>query len=561
MNVTVASMTSVADDDVSVILCDPCCSDGNDVIGYGYCKDCREYLCEGCFTVHCRPSVTRHHVLLDKTSMPRDVKSQNAVKDVCTEQCVKHERKILEYFCRTHEELGCSVCMTTQHRTCANVDYIPDVVGENDFETDLTELQKHVESLHGTVTAGESKVSSLELAISVNEKMAVSKIKDVRKGLKVYFDDLEKRALKEVKDLKESDDGNVAKVRSQLKDALNLLVSLRADVNIKKESRQYCKLFVMMKRNRSDVKKYKEDLEDILSKNIIRRYEFLANSKLAAFKDQIKELGELIIKESSVKIAACAESLNVKSDGDQGTSNISGLTLLTENVLVAVDNMNKAVKIVDITENTLKGQYNCESDPWDVTRINDNKVAVTLPNLTSIEILDVQTDGIVARNEIMDIERNCYGIAYSHDHLYVTFNNPGSVNVLNMKGEIQHTFAQKFGVPWYVALSVDARSIYVTDTGQNTVTLLDNDGNVKAIFKDDNLKGLRGIATDRTGSVYACGWGSNNVIQMTSYCVKEQTLQDGKLRLSRPYSVQYCDASDRLFIGMSCDQIRVIQFH
>ncbi|XP_052760671.1 uncharacterized protein LOC128203324 [Mya arenaria] len=543
------------------LYCDPCRADGEEIPADGYCKDCREYLCAGCFKVHRRPTVTRHHILLDKEYMPRDVTSVNAAKDVCTEQCIKHEHKIVEYYCRTHEELGCSVCMTTRHRTCLNVDYVPDIVDDVIFENEVIALENGISELKDFIKVGHSRLTSLDRAIDINEKMALGRVRDLRVKLDTYFDKLEKVVTKDITELKEDDRKNVSSVKEKLSKTSAIVDTYGTEISEKRTGKQYCKLFLLLKRNQTDVKYLKEETERMLEKNIIRRYEFLPEQRIKDIKDYIKEFGELVIKESSVKVAATAESLNVKTDVDQVTSNISGLELLCTDRLLAVDSMNKAVKLINIPENKIEGQYNCPSEPWDVAKIDGLKVAVTLPNMTSIEVLNVQENGIIIRNTLLEVNRNCYGISYADEKLYVTYNNPGCVYVLNLRGETIHSFTQSFGVPWYISLSPDSRCIYVADTGQNSVTLMDVNGKIKAVFKDECLLGLRGLTTDKAGSVYACGWGSNNVVQMTSYCTKEQTLQDGKLRLARPYSAAYCDVSERLFVGMSNDQIRVIQFH
>lgn len=256
-----------------------------------------------------------------------------------------------------------------------------------------------------------------------------------------------------------------------------------------------------------------------------------------------------------------AGSMTVISNEDQGMPNISGIELLNSFRIVAVDNPNKIIKIININTNKLEGKISCDGNPWDVTKIDDNIIAVTVPNMSNITFYTIDDTQSLSQSRLIKVDGNCYGIAHRQGRLYVSFINPGSVNVLDLEGRILQKFSQSFGVPWYVAVSADGRSVYVSDSGQNAVTLMDSQGQVKNTFKDASLLGIRGLATDRSGSVYICGWGSNNVIQMTSYCSKEQTLQDGKLRIGRPYCAAYCDVSDRLFIGMSNDHLRIIQFH
>ncbi|KAH3822344.1 uncharacterized protein LOC127831632 [Dreissena polymorpha] len=540
--------------------CNPCAADGVALPAAGYCSDCREYLCTDCFRVHCRPSVTRHHVLMDVTSMPRDV-AGNVINDMCTEQCSKHEHKIVEYYCKTHEELGCSVCMTTLHRSCADVDYVPDIAGDIKHETEINHLIKALEELIDEARVHKSKVESHARTIDINGKIAVSKIQNMRKDVNAFFDKLEEKILTEVTEMQVDDVNKVEKLQETLEDISGKASILLRDVDRQLKQKQMCRLFIVIKTYSKTAKDLRDNLESVMRKNIVRRYEFVPEKKIIDLENMIMDFGELIIKESSVKVPESAGSLNVASNEDQGMPNISGIKLLNSFRIVAVDNPNKIVKIVNINTNKLESKISCDGNPWDVTKIDEKTIAVTFPNMSNITFYSIEDTHSLSQSRIIKVDGNCYGIDHHQGSLYVSFNNPGSVKVLDLDGKILEKFSQSFGVPWYVAVSADGRSIYVSDSGQNAVTLMDSQGQVKNTFKDASLLGIRGIATDRSGSVYVCGWSSNNVMQMTSYFSKEQTLQDGKLRIGRPYCVAYCDVSDRLFIGMSNDHLRIIQFH
>ncbi|XP_053384057.1 uncharacterized protein LOC123526710 [Mercenaria mercenaria] len=56
--------------------CDPCKTVGDHAEAQGFCTNCEEYLCSTCFRSHSRSKLSKHHVLLDKDSMPKKTVKQ-----------------------------------------------------------------------------------------------------------------------------------------------------------------------------------------------------------------------------------------------------------------------------------------------------------------------------------------------------------------------------------------------------------------------------------------------------------------------------------------------------
>lgn len=103
--------------------CGPCAADSKMLLAVGYCQFCRHYLCKTCLSYH--QNLGRAHVLLDKDSMPREVSTPAPKLDPLLENCREHKQKILELYCKTHDEVCCVICATMRHKNCDYV-YIPD---------------------------------------------------------------------------------------------------------------------------------------------------------------------------------------------------------------------------------------------------------------------------------------------------------------------------------------------------------------------------------------------------------------------------------------------------
>lgn len=79
-----------------------------------YCSSCLDYFCENCVKMHDLLPALSGHVIVGKS----DIKGQNTrgnVPSIPTKRCLKHETKIVDMYCKTHDELGCTTCFALQH--------------------------------------------------------------------------------------------------------------------------------------------------------------------------------------------------------------------------------------------------------------------------------------------------------------------------------------------------------------------------------------------------------------------------------------------------------------
>ncbi|XP_060606590.1 uncharacterized protein LOC132758898 [Ruditapes philippinarum] len=164
----------------------------------------------------------------------------------------------------------------------------------------------------------------------------------------------------------------------------------------------------------------------------------------------------------------------------------------------------------------------------------------------------------------------CFGIAYSNSHLVVSYYKlmlhdyltiiRSSIKILSMSGKIVKSFdngdygQDLFNIPYYLTVSPDNTMIYVSDCGRNTVTCLTFDGEVKAIYKDDQLKNPHQLAVDEYGSVYVCGHDSNNV-HLLSRDLSKVKILDKSHGIHTPSSIAYCLNTKKLFVGMNQSSI------
>nr|XP_011437619.2 tripartite motif-containing protein 45 [Crassostrea gigas] len=97
------------------------------VLAKHWCKTCTETICDDCKFIHSYVRVLQEHKIVsltDKVDLKNDVEID--------EPCLVHKGKYLEVFCKDHDQLCCSICFATKHRTCKQVESIEDVAKETD---------------------------------------------------------------------------------------------------------------------------------------------------------------------------------------------------------------------------------------------------------------------------------------------------------------------------------------------------------------------------------------------------------------------------------------------
>ena len=136
-----------------------------------YCQECKIYMCEKCVNLHSE-LFTNHHQF--------KINNEDEVKEIFTGLCkVKNHSIELEYYCKTHNILCCSKCISKikekgngEHRDC-DICFIDDF--ENERKTKFNENLNNLEKLLGSL---EESINVLkEIKEKINDKKEELKIK------------------------------------------------------------------------------------------------------------------------------------------------------------------------------------------------------------------------------------------------------------------------------------------------------------------------------------------------------------------------------------------------
>ncbi|XP_060583260.1 E3 ubiquitin-protein ligase Midline-1-like [Ruditapes philippinarum] len=109
-----------ASDIIHDFSCSPCSENKNNSEAIYKCVECKTFLCAKCRDGH-NQFVKGHKVV--------DVRAKDIGGSLIHwkgYKCEEHPDKMIEMYCKTHDEVYCPVCIL-KHRSCTGVDYIPNV--------------------------------------------------------------------------------------------------------------------------------------------------------------------------------------------------------------------------------------------------------------------------------------------------------------------------------------------------------------------------------------------------------------------------------------------------
>lgn len=541
------------------ILCDTCKRDGKKINAEGYCVDCNEYLCQDCYAFHKKLKAVQHHVLLDKQNMPSE-KLKAKVKDICEEKCPSHTDKVTEYFCQSCDELGCTACITTKHHKCSRVDHIPNIVTRLEDSIEFKEITGALQDISVQLEHNQSRYDTNILKKSYLKEKAKRAVKQHREVMSKILDKFEEDIDKEIETMDAYNEDMLKSVSSMQKSLTFNLQTITTDLEKNQHADQRCKLFTGMKIAKHTIIRLQDELLRLDVNNHIVRYQFEESEKYEDLLKEIKGSGKIELLHSSTKQEEVKrDNIYVKTSVDKMNCTISALCLLPEDKLIAADVRNETLKVIQVKAHTILSTRVMSSKPWDVTRVNDSQVVTSLPDEGKIQFLSVDESGSMSIDNEIEVNGCCRGLAYSQGHLVVSFDKPESkLEILDTSGNVCKSFArdslgnQLFTKPWYLALSPDQYTIYVSDNSRYTVTSLTLEGKVNAIYQESDLRKPVGLTVDPDGSVYVVGSSmySSTIHKLTDNCRKVQVFENYSHGIACPRCITYCRKEHKLYVGM-----------
>ncbi|XP_060593560.1 uncharacterized protein LOC132748032 [Ruditapes philippinarum] len=301
-----------------------------------------------------------------------------------------------------------------------------------------------------------------------------------------------------------------------------------------------------------------------LSSNDIKEHNFQSNDVILNLFRTEKSLGTLTHKtlnkecqpgQIKSRQSSHAGNICVKTSKDESRCYISGMTLLTPDLLIITDCHNNAVKMVDTSSQSVSDQLQLDDKPWDITRVTSTELAVTLPKIQTIQFISISSNKLI-KEQTLKVGGKCGSISCYQDKLVVSFINPTKLQILDMKGSILTTIAGKnmfLKRPEFI--TCNRSSIYVSDWNMKTITRLNWQGDVIGSYSGTSFP--VGMSLSDDGTVFVCDWERNVIEEISGDCsTGKVVLQD----LKKPMAVCWCGETKKLYYSCNTRDGKIDNF-
>ncbi|XP_060564325.1 uncharacterized protein LOC132723589 [Ruditapes philippinarum] len=476
--------------------CTPCSQQDRLIEAKRFCVECGEYFCSTCLSWHERFGVTKGHTL---------VKCENVSKDhvpLTLSKCETHTGKEEDMVCGDHYVVCCRVCITKDHRSCQNVDFLPDLIQKFKEDETLVELN---EDLNGR----KEKIKSVLKEYTAHALKLKTRRTTCMKRLEMF----EKSIIECVKSV-------VAKAETDIESRLAPeICSTQEYIQRYNEllSRLDCMSASLANEN-NGVAEYKNVLEGKRILNEIQIDPCMFDDKLTTdckFQNEIMEAITSSLKEGqlygTVAISEISDSGNdfVVPNMYVQDYDSSALILLTDYYNINIRRIDNCLKE--------KERLTVEGRAWGFCKIDEHDIAFTLPVLKKVQFISADTCHAFKTSFNTDI--HCRGIACLNEKIYVTGGGmngeeQGQLNMFDLKGKLLSKYDQDldgnyFSIPR--SIIVNTEGIFITDE-QNGVICLDLEGQRKWVTNNSKCKFPWGICFTPKGNLFVSGHLSNNIV-------------------------------------------------
>ncbi|XP_052790263.1 E3 ubiquitin-protein ligase TRIM71-like [Mya arenaria] len=548
-----------------VLHCQPCLKDGREISANGFCKICKEFMCDPCISAHKRFAMSRNHVFLTKDKMPSFYTNKDKADFLPTEPCHEHTSEMIKFYCPTHDDLGCSDCVVFHHRTC-KVEYLSETAKQYKESLEYKTLNENIVHMETVISALNNEVNDSEVFVSENTKEEIQKLRTFRAHINLVLDTRENMLLKSMKE----NEIKQKEILSKLRDGIKGLKQTLSETNtgMQTTEKQLHQHFICAKMAKKQLVKLQEEINKINAEIILDtsvRCTFLKDIQTEAlinssdFFGRVDFSNEGITSETDIDLSTVEwtkdAELDISCTEDKDGPEITSSALVEPGKCLLADASNKCLKLVDINDNNVLSHIKLLGKPWQVCALPSGHAAVALRVKCKVQFVSVKNDSVIAGTNF-EVSGSCYGLAYTDKSLFVSYRHYKKapaysyVERMSMAGEVLQSFTTKPTDVRYI--TVCSSSIYVIESGNKRIFHLNFNGSLLNIYKDPFLnlssqpinvgkERILVIARSRCHIVLINGKERNLKVILS---LKDFGSQNA------PFNLSFCPVSRKLLVGL-----------
>ncbi|KAL3891833.1 hypothetical protein ACJMK2_004079 [Sinanodonta woodiana] len=541
-------------------------SDTSSILAKKLCVVCEEFMCDNYAMCHKNMKITKSHQIIGIEQLESN--PQTRFKFLEGFGCPEHDNEDIKFYCRSHETACCGTCFFLHHKACSNVlqlkESLPSLLKEINANKLIEEMQKFEDHLNNfmemneeTIGKTESHVNSISLEIG-----------DIRKKLNTLLDDIEKMVKLEGNRIYKEWLIRKQEQNHQCQSLLNAIRNSQALVETVVHFGSDTQIFLVTRKTMKQLKYYSDQIREKFERvdNIRISLELDSNMKAVLMKDA---LGLVKIEcQQETKDLQCTnlmiplkkQTVELSRAIDIQCPNLKyplyyGIVQLPDGYTILADYNNKTCCLFDSSHNFITS-YNLPGNPYGMCLIGDNEVAVTIPNMKTVQFLTI-SDGSITETGMVAAKYRTQGVdSLTREEIIVSGhcgNAPISTkcywSLITRNGnvKIHHEFDCKRTLCAHVAVDASKSRVYISVTNANAVYCFGLiDGKQYFIYSSKDLVHPWGIALDREYNVFIVGSQSNNIHKLSPSGVTLEIITCGVLE--NPKGISFNHSKDNFVI-------------
>ncbi|XP_060572789.1 uncharacterized protein LOC132730791 [Ruditapes philippinarum] len=282
--------------------------------------------------MHLRFPVLKSHTLLD----PSAGKVEGSSITLPTERCPIHSIKLVDMYCKDHDEVGCTTCMALKHRSCKNVHSIPDDIDVLFDTKDLADINRGLENTTKRFENIELMKEEALVVLNLSRKEAKMKIDNEKQKLITHLDNIARQSKEDLRRKYETAKGEIEEDRQAAKEFKDDFRKLTTEFETLAGNKS--QQFVCMNIAKRKIKDGKESLSDFKCTGEAS-VSFHVDSGILKISRNIEIFGTVKTTKGTSHhyTAETVKDMNVKLQDDGTTCDISGSCLIKDGMLFLVD--------------------------------------------------------------------------------------------------------------------------------------------------------------------------------------------------------------------------------
>ncbi|XP_069133283.1 tripartite motif-containing protein 2-like [Argopecten irradians] len=486
--------------------------------------------------------------------------------------CEKTEDKKVPaqfWFCIDHKSFGCTKCITVSHRKCSDVatteDYCSTLDRNSTLKETATYLQKAADSLESAVDSVQQYLQS---------------IADDKESALQSIDDMEGRFIQRMKEMKkEITDDLIAKykvesdnLKATSQKCERLKIAMQKTMESTATTRQqnnHMGTILLYQRGQTELDAWKD-----LDKEMRMTSSTVSLKHEAEFDGTSLNFGEIVVQKQQRQftdvpdltkpLSECqlkeVRKVNIKMKSDQSDCFVRGVVITPDGSIVVGDNNNQKLKLIN-TDGDVMDELKVDGIPYDLCLVDNTTVAAAVGN--GVHVVSVTSSKLTLSN-IINIGKLCLGITYRNGE-FIASTGDNTVYQVTKDGKTQMLHRDTNTI---YTLTQDHRTgtlfipYHINTAGSVAVGSLSTDNLHKDVLKVGVVSYAYGVDVDGDGNIYVCGYGSNNVVQMSGDGKNVRELLTAADDIRKPLAISVY--GDKLVVtnksGSDHNSIRLFQF-